>query len=140
MHSRVLCMVPLEQEAEHALQADHSFQDPSTGGRQRSRYQGRVTGSAGTRHPQETGHSHIKYLVIFPSSMTVCASRVYLTLFFFVHHFVPQKVNLRSERLICFVQAGSNAVLKTSKRAFLMTETYMRGTNCWSQESTSASK
>lgn len=30
MHSRVRCWVPLEQEAEHELQLDHSFQLPST--------------------------------------------------------------------------------------------------------------
>lgn len=30
LHSRVRCIVPLEQEAEQGVQADHSFQEPST--------------------------------------------------------------------------------------------------------------
>lgn len=30
LHSLVLCMVPLEQEAEQELQLDHSFHTPST--------------------------------------------------------------------------------------------------------------
>lgn len=30
LHSLVLCMVPLAQEAEHRLQLDHSFHTPST--------------------------------------------------------------------------------------------------------------
>ncbi|KPP75758.1 hypothetical protein Z043_104970, partial [Scleropages formosus] len=35
LHSRVRCMVPLEQEVEHELQSDHSLQTPSTGAQHR---------------------------------------------------------------------------------------------------------
>lgn len=45
LHSLVLCMVPLEQEAEQELQLDHSFHTPSTedshGQQQAGRQQGR---------------------------------------------------------------------------------------------------
>lgn len=38
LHSRVLCIVPFEQEVEQGVHADHSFQEPSTTETEKTEY------------------------------------------------------------------------------------------------------
>lgn len=118
-------MVPLEQEAEHVLQADHSFQCPSTRGRQRSRYHKGVTGSARTRqtlkpqasqHTDATNISHDLLQLSLreaegPSSMTPLSSKLKSISALFSAIDLAEKTNATLKTLIMGIFNKDNRLL-----------------------------